>query len=381
MRILLASSSSGSQGGGEIFLLYLGRALAARGHQVALWASAHERMDALAGQFSAFGEVLRSSVYQNTYDRRLRSVTELFDRKSPSRIAREWREWKPDALLVNKQNLEDGLSLVLAANELAMPTLGIIHITQSARYLKAKGAWVRDAVSRRALNQFRAPWVAVSDRRRESLQSFLPEKPVFSIYNGVETVDPSRLPELRREKRRALGLADENFLCVAVGRMVSQKQPLLALDWLQAFLRAEPKARLCWVGDGELAQAWDERARELGLSERVIRPGWRDDVPAWLAAADAYWHPAQYEGLPLALLEAMLAGLPCVIRPDLCEEATVLAADNLFLADDAGKWLRAFANPEERSRRGIMARSCAEAHFTAEKMAMAYEALLLQARL
>ena len=48
MKILLASSSSGSRGGGELYLLYLGRALAERGHEAMLWASAHPRMNELA---------------------------------------------------------------------------------------------------------------------------------------------------------------------------------------------------------------------------------------------------------------------------------------------------------------------------------------------
>ena len=60
MKILLASSSSGSRGGGELYLVYLGRALAHRGHAVTLWASTNPRMDELANTFSGFGQVLRS---------------------------------------------------------------------------------------------------------------------------------------------------------------------------------------------------------------------------------------------------------------------------------------------------------------------------------
>ncbi|HYR57886.1 MAG TPA: hypothetical protein VEO95_04630, partial [Chthoniobacteraceae bacterium] len=73
MKILLASTSSGSRGGGEICLLYLGRALRARGHAVTLWAARHPRMDELAERFAAFGEVVRAD-YTNTYDRRGRSL-------------------------------------------------------------------------------------------------------------------------------------------------------------------------------------------------------------------------------------------------------------------------------------------------------------------
>src|SRR5688500_16843185 len=78
MKILLVSSSSGSRGGGELYLLYLGRALAQRGHSLTLWASTHTRMDELANSFSGIGEVLRSP-YRNTYDHRGRSISSYLD--------------------------------------------------------------------------------------------------------------------------------------------------------------------------------------------------------------------------------------------------------------------------------------------------------------
>ena len=69
MKILLVSTSSGSRGGGELSLLYLGRALKERGHEVMLFASLHDRMDELRFAFSPIGTVI-TGPYQNTYDRR-----------------------------------------------------------------------------------------------------------------------------------------------------------------------------------------------------------------------------------------------------------------------------------------------------------------------
>ena len=67
MKILLVSSGSGSRGGGEIFLNYLGSALAARGHAVVTWMPAHARMNELASQCAKFSEVVRAE-FRNTYD-------------------------------------------------------------------------------------------------------------------------------------------------------------------------------------------------------------------------------------------------------------------------------------------------------------------------
>src|SRR3954465_11921994 len=137
MKILLASSSSGSRGGGELFLVYLGRALAQRGHQVTLWASTHPRMDELSNTFVGFGEVVRSR-YANTYDLRGRSLASYLNVLGARSIAGEWRRLGADVIHINKQNLEDGLDLLRAARGSGLPSLATVHLTQTARYLKAK---------------------------------------------------------------------------------------------------------------------------------------------------------------------------------------------------------------------------------------------------
>jgi len=85
MKILLVSTSSGSRGGGELGLLYLGQALAARGHEVALWVSDHSRMDELAAGFAPFARVHRAA-YLNTYDRRGRSIASYLDGATARRV-------------------------------------------------------------------------------------------------------------------------------------------------------------------------------------------------------------------------------------------------------------------------------------------------------
>ncbi len=100
MKILLASSSSGSHGDGELWLLHLGRALVQRGHRVVLWASQHPRMDELANSFSGVGEVLRSP-YQNTYDHRGRSISSYLNLPAVRHLAAEWQRAKPDLVHLN----------------------------------------------------------------------------------------------------------------------------------------------------------------------------------------------------------------------------------------------------------------------------------------
>jgi glycosyltransferase involved in cell wall biosynthesis len=81
---------------------------------------------------------------------------------------------------------------------------------------------------------------------------------------------------------------------------------------VEALARLPADVHVLVVGHGEREAALRERAARLGLDRRVHLPGWREDVPAALAAMDAFALPSRWEGLPYSLLEALAAGLPCV---------------------------------------------------------------------
>src|SRR4051812_42093326 len=115
MKILLASSSSGSRGGGEIFLKYLGQGLAARGHELIFWCAQHPRMDELADGLASIGEVVRAP-YRNFYDYKTRILATCLNNGTSRKLAAEWLHLRPDVVHVNKQNLEDGLDMLRAAN-------------------------------------------------------------------------------------------------------------------------------------------------------------------------------------------------------------------------------------------------------------------------
>jgi hypothetical protein len=209
MKILLVSSGSGSRGGGEIFLIYLGRALAARGHSIITWMPTHRRMDEFASQCATFSKVVRAD-YANTYDHRLRSLATLFNVRESSSIASQWLGLNPDVIHINKQNLEDGLDLLRAARVTGLPSVCTIHLTQTARYLRARGALVRDIVAWLALRKFTGIFAAVQDVRRQELASFIgSEAKATTIFNGVPHIDLANQPALRSSTRAELGVADD----------------------------------------------------------------------------------------------------------------------------------------------------------------------------
>ena len=381
MKILLVSSSSGSRGGGELYLLYLGRALVARGHEVTLWASEHERMDELCDLFSPVGRVVRSD-YRNTYDYRTRSVANYLNYASYRRLAREWEGLAPDVIHINKQNLEDGLDLLGAAAITGRPHLTTIHLTQSARYLRAQLARLRDFVARRALRQDTGPLVCVLDNRARDLAQFVgnPSR-VRTVANGVELYDLSERAQIRDVVRSKLELAPETLLFTSVGRLVPQKRPFVFLDLAERVHQRLPSAQFIWVGDGVLSAEWEAAVKDRGMTGFVRRLGWQSKVRDFLFASDVFLHTAEFEGLPLAILEALSAGLPCAITPNLLAEMPFLSRMNSISIGNDEAWVKGLADREQLVAIGENARRLAEQQFSFALMAERYESIYREVQL
>jgi glycosyltransferase involved in cell wall biosynthesis len=373
VRILLVSSSSGSRGGGEIFLLYLGEVLKAAGHTVGLWASRHPRMDELAARFATLGDVLRLD-YRNTYDRWHRG---LLQRRNPAALARlrqSWLDWQPDVVHLNKQNLEDGNDLLAAAAALATPHLCTIHITQTARFLGARFPGWRDRNARHLLRDYRGLLVAVAGARATELMTFLgPEVDVRTVNNGVPSLEA--VVTDRATLRAAEGLRPESVAIVAVGRLEPQKCPLRFLEYAERIRQVVPNVEFRWIGSGRLAVEWERAVSSRNLGDFVRRIEWRHDVRQVLPAFDLMLHPAAYEGLALALLEGMDAGVPCAVMPAVHAQLPPALRSCCILLDDQLDWRGLLTDPAKLAALGQTARRAIGAEFSTVAMGRAYEAI------
>ena len=86
---------------------------------------------------------------------------------------------------------------------------------------------------------------------------------------------------------------------------------------MQAFalLTTTRDIRLWLIGDGPKRNALTAQAQQLGIAQRVLFAGDRDDVRDWIAAMDVFVHPTYFEGLPVSVLEAMVMGKPVITSP------------------------------------------------------------------
>src|SRR5205807_893383 len=89
----------------------------------------------------------------------------------------------------------------------------------------------------------------------------------------------------------------------AIGRLEHQK----GFDVLIRALASVDDARLVVMGDGSERASLEQLARDVGVADRVVWTGWRDDARRYFAAVEVVALPSRFEGFPLTLLEALLA--------------------------------------------------------------------------
>jgi glycosyltransferase involved in cell wall biosynthesis len=116
-------------------------------------------------------------------------------------------------------------------------------------------------------------------------------------------------PEARRHARMALGLPADAPVVGVVGRLTYQKAPEDFIAAMQALRR--PDVIGVWIGDGELAERINCLAQAAN-GTRIVLAGERSDVLDVLPALDVFVLPSRYEGLPTAIVEAMICGVPVI---------------------------------------------------------------------
>jgi glycosyltransferase involved in cell wall biosynthesis len=138
-----------------------------------------------------------------------------------------------------------------------------------------------------------------------------PPSKIRLVYNAVDPRAFEVAPEVRRVKRTELGI-DDSFVVGTVGRLVVAKSYDLLLEVAREICAKRPNVRFVLVGDGPLAGELSQMRDSYNLQERFILLGRRTDIPELMAAIDLYIISSRREGLPLALIEAMMSARPIV---------------------------------------------------------------------
>lgn len=216
--------------------------------------------------------------------------------------------------------------------------------------------------------------VAVSDAIAGILRaSGLPGERIQTIRDGI---DASRFAGAdRAAARAALSLDDGQRAVLCVAALEDHKDHATLLAAWEAVAAADPGAVLLLAGDGSLRPRVEAAAAAL---PRVRVLGFREDIPALLAAADAFVLSSHLEGLGSAVMDAMAVGLPvAATRAGGIPELIADGEDGLLVPVRdppalAAALTRLLADPALRARLGAAAARTAAARFGAESMVGAY---------
>ena len=163
--------------------------------------------------------------------------------------------------------------------------------------------------------------------------------PYRVINNAVDTAKYTYSPEKRNQMRQQLGIDRDALVIGHVGRFDRVKNHTFLIDCFLQLKQQRSNAVLLLVGDGGLRQEMQEKVNACGLAGSVIFTGIRSDVPELMQAMDVFVFPSLYEGIPLTLIEAQAAGLPCLVSDGVPEEcAKTDLVTQCALKDGTQKW-------------------------------------------
>lgn len=133
------------------------------------------------------------------------------------------------------------------------------------------------------------------------------------IYNGLDTRPFESARSQRKTMRRQLDVKGNELLIISVANLISYKGHADLIQAAKQVIAAIPKSRFVLVGeDRGIQKCLENQVKELGISDRVMFLGQRDDIPELLAASDLFVLSSHEEGFSNAVLESMAAGLPVV---------------------------------------------------------------------
>lgn len=206
-----------------------------------------------------------------------------------------------------------------------------------------------------------------------------------TVYSGMDVDAFLHPPRSREDVRRELGLADDEVAFATVARLFERKGHDDILAAAPDVLRANPKVRFVFIGDGIWRDRLKAEAARLGVAHAVLFVGLVSPgrIPELLQATDAVVHPSLREGLARVLPQALIVGRPVisydvdgareVVRP---ETGILLPPRSIGGLRDAV--LRLAADPDLRRRLGAEGRARFAEPFRHEAMTDALRSLYLR---
>lgn len=205
-------------------------------------------------------------------------------------------------------------------------------------------------------------------------------KKIHTICNGVDISRYSNRID-RAAVRSQLGFSESDRLMIVVGTLKEQKGHRILIQAAPEMIARSPNLHILLVGDGILREELCAQVREAGLEEHVHFLGSRTDIPDLLGASDLFVLPSLWEGLPMALIEAMASALPIVATMVSGTQQVMVPGETGLLVPPGDPEplkeaaISLLADPLKARQMGDSARQRVESAFSARKQAEDHIAL------
>ena len=262
------------------------------------------------------------------------TMSSRFDRKAAKALAKLCEEWDID--LIHCHYLREHYTALLAKSYNKK-----IKVVYTNHFILANDAVTR--LSNRLLDRRQDQMIAVCNRGREQLiQNGWKGDRIQVVFNGVDLETWAGEGSTLRQE---LGIPDDRFVMLCASRFAHDKGHAYLIRSLKRLSEiSDQPFTMVLAGDGDLLEPTKALAKELGLTDDQVRfIGFRKDIKNLYKGADLYINSSQHEALSFLIIEAMAAGLPCVITD-------IAGNPDILKGPEQGGLLAVYDDPESMAR-------------------------------
>ncbi|MEW6250157.1 MAG: glycosyltransferase family 4 protein [Planctomycetota bacterium] len=244
----------------------------------------------------------------------IRAVNPWVDCRARRYLAMEFERLRPD--VVHTHSSKAGIVGRFAAHDARVPI--VVHTIHGMSFNRTQPWHLRRlyaALERLAARRTHAI-VTVADAMIEQsvATGICPREKLLTVYSGMEVGRFTPSPERRAAARARWGVPDDAVVVGTVARLFRRKGYEQLIPIMADAARRAPQMRFVWIGDGAQRAEYEAELARLGLRERTTLVGLipPERVPDELAGCDLLAHTSQWEGLPRAVVQALLMQVPAV---------------------------------------------------------------------
>lgn len=165
-------------------------------------------------------------------------------------------------------------------------------------------------------------WFACSDKAAERLysQDYMSYPRYYAIPNAINAEKYLYDADTALKIRKAIGVDENALLCGHVGTFSVPKNHSFLMDIFSEVLKIKPEARFVCCGAGDLMPAVKEKAKALGILDKIVFPGVVKNCNEFMMAMDEFVFPSIFEGFPVSVIEAEATGVQVVMSDVITKE-------------------------------------------------------------